>query len=848
MKPAKHLQPFRPGRVFIVILALLLLVWGLPASASNGGDEGKLDSTLRVLLRGHRPTALALTRSIDGQETVEVVIQARTDIAPPLRELGAKVRSVIGKDPVIITADVPIHSLQAITSIPELLGAHASRRLEPDLDTSVPETRADQVWGTTHQGLPVKGQGVIVAVVDSGIDWRHGDFKDAQGNTRILEIWDQNATGGTPPAGFDYGNMCTREQINQAQCAEIDTDGHGTHVASTAAGNGLSNNPPRFVGMAPEADLLIVKSPLTTAKSIDAWHYIKNKARTLGRPVVINNSWGGQFGAHDGTSGEEKALDQLSDRGVVFVKSAGNDGDRAIHAEGNIGQGQEIVTNFAFAESNSRNVAALSVWYNGNDSMSTSVTAPNGQMFGPVLKGAAQEFNGPDDTKIIIDAKPSGGHPDGTVTFAMERPEGQPVFGSWSFTLGGDSITSGGRWDAWILIRGAEFTSNGNNNQTLSVPATARKVITVASYTTKPCWDSLEGKKCYTQTPTVGNISGFSSIGPTRDGREKPDVAAPGEAIVAAKSRDYQAGQGEIAPDNEHLEMEGTSMAAPHVTGAIALMLQVNPTLNSDSVMHILRTQARQDDFTGPVWNSRWGMGKLDAKAAVEAAKVATAPAGKVYLPALMRNYRSGTQPTPTSTPVGPGPTRTSTPITPGPTATPTQPVPTATPGPSCTSLIANGSFETGADGFANWTLTAGVERIALSHSGGHSARLGEVDSVDHWLGQGITFPANATSSRITFWYQLTSTDDPDNPFDYFRASLYEPGPPESQVPLVPIRNLSNQDTTANWTQASHDLTDDDLSILAGQTVYLWFNVSTDEGNPTTVYVDDVSVEVCATP
>ncbi len=173
---------------------------------------------------------------------------------------------------------------------------------------------------------------------------------------------------------------------------------------------------------------------------------------------------------------------------------------------------------------------------------------------------------------------------------------------------------------------------------------------------------------------------------------------------------------------------------------------------------------------------------------------------------------------------------------------------PTATPGPACTPLIANGGFETGANGFANWTLTAGVVRATFSHSGGHSARLGEADLVDDWLGQGITFPANVTSGRITFWYQLTSTDDPNTPFDYFRAGLFEPGSPEFQFPLMPILTVSNQDTTTHWTEASYDLTNDDLSILAGQTVYLWFNMSTDEGNPTTVYVDDVSVEVCAAP
>lgn len=376
----------------VVFAAFVFLVSSSLVPAA-GGEEHKADALLRLILRGGHLGELTSTRIIGGQETTGVILLAASDIASQLRALGVHVRSVIDGDPLNMTADVPLRGLPEVLAIPELKGAQASQRLFPTVDRSVPESRINRLWDSSFKGLPVRGRGVLVAVVDTGIAWRQGDFKDAQGKTRILEIWDQQASAGTPAEGFGYGNVCNRTQIDQGQCVESDTNGHGTHVAGIAAGNGLSTQPAKFVGGAPEAELLIVKAILDTDHVVDAWKYIVDKAGKLGRPVVINNSFGGHHGPRDGTSPMEMSLDRLSSVGVVFTVAAGNSGASAIHAQGTLAQGQSSTTTYTFPEPSPLNASLLSIWYSAADLMSTSVTAPDGAIFGPVPKGQSSEFN-----------------------------------------------------------------------------------------------------------------------------------------------------------------------------------------------------------------------------------------------------------------------------------------------------------------------------------------------------------------------------------------------------------------------------------------------------------------------
>jgi hypothetical protein len=165
---------------------------------------------------------------------------------------------------------------------------------------------------------------------------------------------------------------------------------------------------------------------------------------------------------------------------------------------------------------------------------------------------------------------------------------------------------------------------NGDQSHSLGMPGTARKAITVAAYKTRNCWPIAGGEKCYdTQTSDgqaqVGDRAPFSSEGPTRDGREKPDVIAPGMNIVSVHSKDHSVESDRLTPDNKYEAMEGTSMATPLTCGIVALMLEKNGALTADTIRSILRNTARSDGFTGVTWNRVFGSGKVDAEAAIAA-------------------------------------------------------------------------------------------------------------------------------------------------------------------------------------------------------------------------------------
>ena len=190
--------------------------------------------------------------------------------------------------------------------------------MKPNLvDVSVPETGATQVW----QSVPgYTGKGVIVGIIDTGIDWRRSDFKGADGSSRILYIWDQTIQM-SDYALMGYGTERTKEEIDSGQCLQTDPAGHGTHVASIAAGSGRGMS--GFVGMAPEADIIAVKTSFYDAEILDAVGYIMEKAFELNKPVVINMSFGTIL---EWPAILKDAIDTAYNAGIVVVAGAGNSG------------------------------------------------------------------------------------------------------------------------------------------------------------------------------------------------------------------------------------------------------------------------------------------------------------------------------------------------------------------------------------------------------------------------------------------------------------------------------------------------------------------------------------------
>ncbi|HEY4643174.1 MAG TPA: S8 family serine peptidase, partial [Bacteroidota bacterium] len=402
-------MPARNTTGFFTITLILLVSFARPVEA--GGNDRLLrnvDPRLRPLMQSaltksessSNPFTTVKPVGIDrtGNELYGVIVY--TEDPGGLIHAGVEVES---RFPSFVTVRAPLNLIRTIADLPGVQWIEAGGELRPSLDVSVPKTGADKVQSGLVDGTPYKGTGVIVGVIDTGIDWKHLDFRSDTDTTRsrILFLWDQTLTKTgsektprdrdltLPNYGVEYLQTEVNDEIDGFPASfvrEQDTNDHGTHVAGIAAGDG-SSSASGFVGMAPEADLIIIKagnSSFPSANIIDGIAYVNKKAADLGKPYVLNLSLGGHTGAHDGTDGEEVALDNvLGAPGKVAVVAAGNEGSTPIHAGGTVAEGGSTFVEFTIPaytpmSGNQNDFVVFDMWYDGTDAMSVTVRTPSG--------------------------------------------------------------------------------------------------------------------------------------------------------------------------------------------------------------------------------------------------------------------------------------------------------------------------------------------------------------------------------------------------------------------------------------------------------------------------------------
>jgi len=659
---------------------VLIIAAALPAAAAAQERMG-MDPMVRMLqqpevaaeLRANAPVVgadadpatrvlggtVAVFRDAPGAEPmvgVFVRVEGPATLAA-LEARGVRIGSVIGR---LATARVPLAVLPELEALAGVATVDVARVLTLSHDSSMRaigmdglRTQVEGVWnGAT-------GEGVLIGVIDTGLDLTHPDFLDAAGQTRVDAVWNQTHSGNAPP-GFSYGNVCERDQIQRVAegffsvCPQSDDLGHGTHVAGTAAGDGSAvgtgGTPYQYAGVAPAAELLIVNGwfpGFSEDRIVDGLVWLRDRARAMGRPMVVNLSLGGQTGPHDGTLPIEEAIDSLSEPGFIVVSASGNVGANGnttppssapnIHARGYADPGSTTswtLEVLPYAPAFAPSILQMQLWHDGRDPLSVTVVRPDGTAVTAGVGQTVEEHaaNG----QIYIRNVVQSSHPDlhrGVEIWLSDRGEsGQVAAGNWTIRVSAAANASGAPYDLWIyrdlLASGpVAFGRAGfDNRYVVGSPGTATRAITAGAFASRLCWPRAGGvQSCYTERESVGDLARFSAAGPTRDGRMKPELVAPGLGIMSAAARGVGFAFVRVAPDGVHVVAEGTSMAAPHVAGAIALLLERRPTLTPEDVKAIFSMAARQDEFTSRVYDGGaggrpsdwWGLGKLDVRAAL---------------------------------------------------------------------------------------------------------------------------------------------------------------------------------------------------------------------------------------
>ncbi len=474
--------------------------------------------------------------------------------------------TVIGKTDggnFIVTGRIPVTRIEKVRNQPYVEGLKAAQLMRPMLAAATKETEAEPAQrpaGSRVSG----GKGVVLGVIDYGGDFVHKNFRKSNGKTRLLSIWDQNG-GNSPASPFGYGvehsSLSLDFAMNQANPYSAigyfpGSLSHGTHVMDIAAGNGNGSGVP---GMAPNADLIFVnvthdRDPIKSddilktsfgdsVTLLEALKYIFDKAGT--RPAVVNVSLGTNGGPHDGTTLVDQGFDALvsaaPNRAVVIAAS--NSFDDGIHSAGKLLAGGSVDLHWDVAVTLARPIE-MELWYAGTDRFKVELIGPNGALLATAAPGETKQVQiGTRVVALLANRLNDPNNHDNMIgAFLMSGMPG----GRYTLRLTGTVVTNG-KFHAWIERDNSfqsSFPTPNDNTYTIGSISCGKKVIAVGSY------DANAASK---------PLSYFSSAGPTRDGRKKPEISVPGHNVWAASSQ----------TKSGVTRMSGTSMAAPGVAGLL---------------------------------------------------------------------------------------------------------------------------------------------------------------------------------------------------------------------------------------------------------------------------------------
>ena len=575
-----------------------------------------------------------------------------------LKQQGIKIGTK-AKD--IWTAKIPLQAVQQFVNTAGIQYIDLDQPCYPELDTARRVTRVDSV----HQGIYLPqaytGKNVVVGIVDAGFDYTHPTFFDTSlTHFRIKRVWEQKNNTGVSPINFGFGTEYSDSTSIWNKHYDVTETTHGTHVMGIAGGSGggISANNHRFRGMAFESELVAVAIYPSAAHwlntgsvdFLDGINYVFNYADAVNKPAVANLSWGCPLGPRDGTSLFSQACNNLVGPGKIFVLSGGNNGNNSIHLKKVFTAADTVVNTICtFSSSLTDKKNQLDIWgepgksfcmnfslYNANTKIDSTYSiclddsthqfnliGSNSDTLFITITTVASEFNGKPHMLVQLYSRVAD-----RLAVSIRSQEG--TVNMWQ----GIVINTSGYYGTFAK-NGYSWAVNGDNIMTCGDLVSTEQALAVASFNSKPSFTNVSGQNLSYTGYSKGYISSFSSKGPTVDGRVKPDIAGPGLAVASSISgvdSTYLVGGSDyssvittaVSPINGatygYAVAGGTSMSSPAVSGIVALLLQVDSTLNPAEVKNLLFTTAITDNKTGVIpdtGSTIWGHGKVNAYGAM---------------------------------------------------------------------------------------------------------------------------------------------------------------------------------------------------------------------------------------
>lgn len=561
----------------------------------------------------------------------DIKLQIRSDeygeAVSQLEDIGCKIISggaeAKGGRPRVVVASISEQNLAKLEDISGIMAVEASRSVAPLMDKARGNiTNADDAV-TAYPDLD--GTGVVIGVVDTGIDWRHSDFLGRDNKTRIEALLVATGNDDTPFTEYSEADI-NAALSGSGQDIPRDKDGHGTHIASVAAGTGIMSGE-KYRGMAPNATIIVV-DPAQDRDVILAVDEIFKRAGN--RPAVVNLSMGMHEGAHDGSSALEVALANHVGPGRIIVAAAGNDGDNSLYYHGDLEPGGELVVDIKMTV----RVVELHTYTDMRNDLETIIVDPEGnehnlKTFGTLRDGDFHKaINGLG--AIFVEANTVTTSGKRFLQFVFSVLEAQ-VDSVWNLKFVSKS-TEPGVIDIWAQPRDAgedgsrELDKKSNillnhtgPTGTVTIPATEECIISVASIVSRP--DLAPGIPSPDPMLEAGQLSPYSAHGPAPHGVQTPQIAAPGQNIVgalAAGSRlevEDKEFKDRRLKDLPYISLRGTSVATPFVAGVIALMLQQRSDLSYEDIQQRFAQTSRLPHRSSSEWHPGWGFGIIDVKA-----------------------------------------------------------------------------------------------------------------------------------------------------------------------------------------------------------------------------------------